>query len=222
MRPRRRQRAKMNIPMCLACVLLCLTLFSLHFTSRLYARYTVSSSGADSARVITFGQIELTETGDFETDGKTMKLIPGVDLKKTARVSFDGSEAATYVFVKVDLTSDNMTWTKSDDTYSLMNGSKMLMEWSVDTSEGWQFLKQETDNAYIYYMALAPNQSLSDADIIEGADTSATDGYLTVSEYITQSEMKQMTGISISFQAAAVQSGGFASAEAAWDSVKTK
>lgn len=224
MKPRRR-RAKMNIPMCMACILFCLTLFSIHVTSSLYARYTVSSLGEDSARVITFGQITLTESGDFyEENGKDMMmLIPGVDLKKTAVVDFDGSEAAAYVFVEVNLASTKMKWTKSEDhTFSLMNGSKMLLQWSVDTAAGWNFLKQDESGAYIYYMELAPNTKLTKVDIIKGKDSNAEDGILIVSPEITKSEMKAMTGISITFQATAVQSGGFADATAAWQSIAAK
>ena len=45
---------KVNIPMTLACVLLCLTLISTHMTGGLFARYTTSAAGADSARVAKF------------------------------------------------------------------------------------------------------------------------------------------------------------------------
>lgn len=47
-------KAKMNIPMCAACVLLCLTLFSIHLTSGLYAKYTAKGNGEDDARVAKF------------------------------------------------------------------------------------------------------------------------------------------------------------------------
>ena len=45
---------KVNIPMCLACVLLCLTLISMHLTTGLYARYTTTAQASDSARVAKF------------------------------------------------------------------------------------------------------------------------------------------------------------------------
>lgn len=45
---------KVNIPMCAALILLCLVLVSSHLTSGLYARYTSSSTGSDSARVAKF------------------------------------------------------------------------------------------------------------------------------------------------------------------------
>lgn len=44
-------KANVNIPMCLAGVLLCLTLISVHLTGGLYARYSTSGTGGDSARV---------------------------------------------------------------------------------------------------------------------------------------------------------------------------
>ena len=47
-------KTKLNIPMCAALVLLCLTMVSIHLTSGLYARYTVSSTSHDSARVAKF------------------------------------------------------------------------------------------------------------------------------------------------------------------------
>ncbi len=53
-------KAKMNIPMCVACVLLCLTLFSVHLTSGLYARYVAKGSGSDEARVAKF-QVEASD-----------------------------------------------------------------------------------------------------------------------------------------------------------------
>ena len=45
---------RINIPMCAACVLLCLTLLSIHLTSGLYAKYTATATGSDSARVAKF------------------------------------------------------------------------------------------------------------------------------------------------------------------------
>lgn len=60
---RKKTGAKVNIPMCLACVLLCLTLFSVHFSSGVVARYTTTTDSGDSARVIKFGDLTLTEPG---------------------------------------------------------------------------------------------------------------------------------------------------------------
>lgn len=59
---------KVNIPMCVALVLLCLVLVSAHLTSGLFARYTSSSTGSDSARVAKF---EVVTTGS--TSGISVK-----------------------------------------------------------------------------------------------------------------------------------------------------
>ena len=174
------RKAKVNILIFIACFLFCLTLISIHLTSGLYAKYISFASGNDSARVITFGDLTLTETGDFNTEGKLM-IIPGVDLTKKAEVDFTGSEAATYVFIEITPAE----WQTTDrQTFSIHSGDKVLMQWSV--AEGWIYLKND-NRAYVYYRALAPNTGLDKADVI------ADDGKITVSEYITKSEMQTLT-----------------------------
>ena len=48
------KKQKVNIPMCAAFILFVLTLISMHLTSGLFARYTVTATGSDSARVAKF------------------------------------------------------------------------------------------------------------------------------------------------------------------------
>jgi hypothetical protein len=48
------KQGKINIPMMLACVLLCLTLISMHLTGGLFARYVSTAESSDSARVAKF------------------------------------------------------------------------------------------------------------------------------------------------------------------------
>jgi hypothetical protein len=201
--------AKVNIPMCIASFLFCLTLISIHLTSGLYAKYISSASGNDSARVIKFGELTITETGDFYEDNKLM-IIPGVDLTKKATVSFSGSESATYVFVEILPTG----WSATDNvTFALLSNGKTAMQWSI--ADGWVFLKSD-NGTYIYYRELAPNLELVTADIIAG------NGKITVSDQITKSEIKAMTNVSIKLRATVVQSGGFENPEAAWNSVAAK
>lgn len=206
---RHKKTAKVNIPMCIASFLFCLTLISIHLSSGLYAKYISSASGNDSARVIKFGELTITETGDFYEDNKLM-IIPGVDLTKKATVSFSGSESVTYVFVEIMPTG----WSATDDvTFALLSNGKTAMQWSI--ADGWVFLKSD-NGTYIYYRELAPNLELVKADIIAG------NGKITVSDQITKSEIKAMTDISIKLRATVVQSGGFENPEAAWDSVALK
>ena len=202
--------AKVNIPMCVAAILFCLTLFSAHLTSGLYAKYITTESGSDAARVITFGDLTLSETGDFYEEHKLM-IIPGVDLTKKATVDFSGSESETYAFVEVKASSE---WQTTDNkTFFIVNNEKTAMQWRI--AEGWTLLTTK-NGAYVYYRKLAPNSTLVGVDII------ADNGRIAVSELITKSEIESMTGISIKLRAAVVQSGGFENPEAAWNSVAAK
>lgn len=201
--------AKVNIPMCIASILFCLTLISIYLTSGLYAKYTNLTSGSASARVIKFGDLIITETGDFYEDNKLM-IIPGVDLTKKATVSFSGSESATYVFIEVIPSK----WSTDDNkTFSVLSNSRTAMQWNI--AEGWLFLKSD-NGTYVYYRELNPNTELVAADII------AENGKITVSNQITKSEIEAMTGISIKLRATVVQLGGFNTPEAAWNSVAAK
>lgn len=190
------------------CVLLCLTLISVYMTSGLYAKYTAKSNIEDSARVITFGDITLTESGDFNSVG-TLTIIPGVDLTKKAEINFDGSESSTSVFVKLNLSSQ---WETLDNKNFLINKSGVLqMQWKI--ADDWQFLEKD-DNCYIYYRELAPNTPLN-TNVINN-------NTIKVSDQITKNEIADLTGIYIEISATAVQSNGFENAKFAWDSIAKK
>ena len=194
----------------LAAVLLILVMLSTSMLAGRYARYASTATGGDSARVIRFGDLTLTESGNFY-DGNKLMVIPGVDLTKKAVVDFTGSEAATYVFLEI--TPSN--WAVSGDhlSYSVMFGSKTGLYWEV--AAGWGYLLSE-NGTHVYYRALDPNTPLSQADII------AQDGKITVSAQITKSELASMTDVSIDLRISAVQAGGFASVTAAWNSIAAK
>ena len=62
-------KAKMNIPMCAACVLLCLTLFSMYLTGGLYSKYVGRDDSGDSARVAKFSvSISPSTAADINID----------------------------------------------------------------------------------------------------------------------------------------------------------
>ena len=204
-------KPKMNIPMCLAGVLFCLTMVSVYMVSGLYARYSTSGTGSDSARVIKFGNITISETGDFLEDTRNMMIIPGVNLEKKAVVNFDGSEAATYVFLEVDMTG---AWQYATENKTFYFGTQV--EWTM--AEGWNYLN---GTKYVFYRELAPNESLS-ADIIGAISTEDERNGIRVSNSITKGDIGSLKGISITFRASVVQSSGFENAKAAWDSLRSK
>ena len=231
------KKPKMNIAMNIAMVLFCLTVFTTYLASGLYAKYSTQATGSDSARVIKFGEISITETGDFLIDkngnstGK-MLIIPGVDIMKQAAVNYDGSEAATYVFLEV-VVSDH--WSYNNRVFSAENGK---IQWTIQDS----WTKLNTDGL-VFYKTLEPNQIMAsqsdigpdeatnavsgDVFVVTTEDTDANrDGRkvysVTVKSDITRNQLETLTGVSVSFRASVVQANGFDSVAAAWQSLSAK
>jgi len=204
-------RSKINVPMCIAFILLCLTLITTHFTSEIYARYAVSAYGYDSAKTIAFGSLNIYETGDFTEDNKMM-IIPGVDLNKKATISFEGSETASYIFLEITVTPSGRWERAENNFYSLKINNKEIMNWSINTK--WTYLTQANEGRYIYYQMIESNKTFNE-NIIEN-------DMITVSEYISNADINSINNIgdiNINFKASAVQSTGFDSPQDAWDSI---
>ena len=169
--------------------LLYLAVVTFALTGVTFSRYVASAHSQDEARVITFGDLTVTDSG-------SVQVQPGVAAKKDLTVHFDGSEAAVYVFAEVQ-----GGWTRGADnrTYTYGGGS---LSWRV--ADGWTHLQ---DN--VYYRELAPNTAL-DAGLIDG-------GAVNVSENMTRTELEKLSkGLSSHVQAAAVQREGGDTAETAW------
>lgn len=192
----------------LAGILFCMVLITTAMMGGLFARYVSTESGSDSARVATFGNLTLEETGDFT--GQKGMIIPGVDLKKQARVSFESSEVATVIFVEIKAPD----WTPRDDKKGFFVGdpANPYLQWSV--ADGWDYLD---DTDYVYYRILNPNTLLNKAEII--APIGETDTHIQVSDAITEAVMANLKtkDLTITLQASVIQSGGFDTVEAAWD-----
>ena len=208
-----RTHSKLNIPFCAGLVLLCLTLFSMHLTSGLYARYVTSDSAEDAARVIKFGNLTLTETGDFAT-GQAI-LVPGKDLRKDVKIEsnkiasvYVTSEVDTIVFVSVDVVGAGWTYNSSTKTFNYGE----YISWSV--ADGWDTLGLHADTGkYVYYVTLEANHALEKKDFIKG-------GVITVSDKLTKAVIKTLPAdLSIDIQAALVQANGFENVQAAWNSI---
>ena len=191
--------------MCLACILFCLTLLSVHFMGGLYAKYTTSDSGSASARVIKFGNISISESGNFNDDGELV-IIPGVNLTKKAVVNFTGSESSTYIFVEVII--DGWAEQENSDHKTFCTAGNKI-SWEV--ADGWNYLMTDS-STYVYYCALEPNAILKDIDIIKN-------GTIIVSDVLTAADLNSLAQTNISFRASVVQSGGFENPESAWNSI---
>lgn len=168
--------------------LLYLAVVTFALTGVTFSRYVASAHSQDEARVITFGDLTVTDSG-------SVQVQPGVPTQKNLTVRFDGSEAAVYVFAEVQ---DG--WTLGTD--GIYHDAAGLMTWRV--ADGWTHLR---DN--VYYRELAPNTAL-DAGLIDG-------GAVNVSENMTRTELEKLSkALSIRVKAAAVQREGGDTAETAW------
>lgn len=169
--------------------LLYLAVATFALTGVTFSRYVASAHSQDEGRVAAFGGLTVTDSG-------SVQVQPGVAAKKDLTVRFDGSEAATYVFVELK----GSDWTLDAD--GIYYDAAGLMTWRV--ADGWTHLQ---DN--VYYRELAPNTAL-DAGLIDG-------GAVNVSEDMTRTELEKLSkALSIRVQAAAVQREGGDTAETAW------
>lgn len=170
--------------------LLYLAVATFALTGVTFSRYVASAHSQDEGRVITFGDLTVTDSG-------RVQVQPGVAAKKDLTVRFEGSEAATYVFVELK----GSDWTRGADNRTYTYGAGRL-SWRV--ADGWTHLQ---DN--VYYRELAPNTAL-DAGLIAG-------GAVNVSENMTRTQLQAAAGtLHIRVQAAAVQREGGDTAETAW------
>lgn len=105
----RRNRGKVNIPICVAAVLLFLTLLSTHLCSGLYARYTTTASGSDSARVARF-EIEDGTVGTWKEDVVISELRPSESVVESMICAdiINKSEVAVAVTLNVENVYDNL------------------------------------------------------------------------------------------------------------------
>ncbi len=88
--------------MCAVAVLLCATLFSMHFTGGLYARYTASTSGSDGARVAAF---RITQEGTiFET--VKAEVTPGTTQSAELTITNKSEVAMEYTLTVTNVTGN--------------------------------------------------------------------------------------------------------------------
>lgn len=116
-----RKRAKINLPMAVACVLLCLTLFSIHLTSGLYARYVSKGEGSDDSRVAQFNVTE--NIGSLSTE-LLFELEPGPHEYVISVIN--GSEVAVGYTIAVSNRTKNIPLQFEVRTKESANGETTL------------------------------------------------------------------------------------------------
>ena len=106
-------KAKMNIPMCAACILFCLTLFSIHLTGGLYAKYTAKGTGSDEARVAKF---EVVTMGDGDV---AVQFGAATDNEYEFTVTNQSEVAVEYTITVTNLSSMGVTTVLDSDSGAL-------------------------------------------------------------------------------------------------------
>ena len=215
-----------NVAMCLAIVLFWLVIITTYMSSGLFAKYSTMGKGGDSARVITFGDLTVTETLDtgVTTTGGNLIFVPGTTMKKELTVDFEGSEADTVVFVALEAKGWSFTAPNATDpaSFALKQGENTLMSWKMEN--GWNYLASDGER-HVFYIFLDSNTPLKNKPVIK-------DGQITVN-VATYDAYDALAGVDLNLDitAYAVQANGFYApdrdtaeevATAAWNSVKSK
>ena len=177
--------------------LLYLLLISFMLTGVTFSRYITSSRGDEGARVVKAGEIRIEENGDFYKPG-VLAVAPGADLKKDATVVYDGGEYAAYIFLTVDITGFTRSGTYHC-AYTPHGSSDEAIYF--DINKAWQVL-YEDGSKVVFYVTLEPNINF-ERKIIDN------NGLVSVSDSLHASDIRALPSLGISFDAFAVQAGGF-------------
>lgn len=119
--------------------LLYLFLICFALTGVTFARYTTSSRGSDTARVAKISDLKITENGDFYEPG-IFPVAPGADIQKDICVSFEGSEAACYAFLRLRCEGFSRT-ELTHYTYTDAQSGAQWLSFDVST-EDWTVLSE--------------------------------------------------------------------------------
>ncbi len=136
-----KNKTQMNIPIRVAAVLLCLTLFSTYLVSGLFARYATSTQGSDHARVARFsiqGSGELSQSIEAS-------LCPGGS-KTAALILENKSEVAVEYTITVTNVTNNLPLSFRMEK----EGSSPALETNGTTFTAQQIPGSHTDRYTLY------------------------------------------------------------------------
>lgn len=174
-------------------ILIVLTLCSMVMVSIAYAKYSGEKQTHNSARVVKFGELSVTETGNT-SQGKYI-IEPGKKTEKVVTIHFGGSETKTSVYVTILAKNWSFDPDAMKYTYDFFHDDNTENDLFFTIEDGWEYAGEETvgtEISQIFKKTLNPNQTLA-SDIITGID---------VGEHIMNSELKSIANqIDITFYA---------------------
>ena len=157
------------------------------------------SESESSVSTFTLGDININLTG--ESESQPLKIIPGVEIRRSLKVTVEPNSEACWLFVKVEETN----WSRFPDA----NGTAKV-SYSVDVQDGWTALNNHPG---VYYREV----SAEDAQRGDAYDVNCN---VTVSQMLTKAEVDSIasgTQPQLSFTAYAVQRDGIDDAVRAWE-----
>ena len=158
------------------------------------------SESESSVSTFTLGDINIKLT-EAESESQPLKIIPGVGIRRSLKVTVDPNSEACWLFVKVEETN----WPDLKET----DGTTRKVSYSVDVQNGWTALNSHPG---VYYREV----SAEDAQRGDAYDVNCN---VTVSQMLTKAEVNSIaagTQPRLSFTAYAVQRDGIGDAATAW------
>lgn len=157
------------------------------------------SESKSSVSTFTLGDIniELTES---ESGNQPLKIIPGVDIRRSLKATVKPNSEACWLFVKVEETN----WSHFPDA----NGTAKV-SYSVDVQNGWIALNGHPG---VYYREVSAENAKTGVEYDVNCN-------VTVSQMLTKAEVNSIaaeTRPQLSFTAYAVQRDGIGDAATAW------
>lgn len=157
------------------------------------------SESESSVSTFTLGDININLTG--ESESQPFKIIPGVKIERSLKVTVEPNSEACWLFVKVE----GANWSHFPDA----NGTAKV-SYSVDVQDGWTALNNHPG---VYYREVS-------AEAAQRGDAYDVNCNVTVSQMLTKAEVDSIasgTQPKLSFTAYAVQRDGIDDAVRAWE-----
>lgn len=158
------------------------------------------SESESSVSTFTLGDINIKLTG--ESESQPLKIIPGVEIKSSLKVTVEPNSEACWLFVKVEGTN----WSHFPDA----NGTAKVSYSVAGGTSGWTPLSSYPG---VYY------REVSAGDAQTGVEYDVN-GVVAVSKELTKAEVNSIasgTQPQLSFTAYAVQRYSFEDAAKAWE-----
>ena len=152
-------KAKLNIPMCAALILLLLTMISVHMTSGLYARYTSTATATDTARVAKFDVARSVEpvkdkNGVYEltiTNNSEVSITYHVDLvfKESLKDALDSGKLSITLHGKTGSWDDSTNTLTFNKVETIKYNSEPVTRELVIEVQDWKFVTAAGEGASI-------------------------------------------------------------------------